>query len=86
MTSANFVTTVTPDRVIKLPTNMPIGAEVMVVVMPSLVQLLSDPIRRARFAATRAALATAIESGWKSVDTSSEDFRELVRRARKATH
>jgi hypothetical protein len=82
MTTLSFVGKIGPDRTVQLPADAPVGAEVAVVVMPPLEQLLKDPERRARFAATLAAIRKAVDERWPSSIVTDEEIVRLVKRAR----
>lgn len=82
MTSA-YVTTVGADRTIKLPPDMPVGATVAVIAVPTSVSELDAEARRARFAATLAAIREASRAGAPSTNISDAELTALVEKARK---
>ena len=67
--STTLFATVEADHTIKVPADLPVGERVMVVRMPSASDLTGDAARRARFAATRAAIAHAIDEGFPRYST-----------------
>ncbi len=78
-----YVATVRPDHTIILPEEMPVGAQVMVILVPpKAVALESDPARAARFAATLAVIKAAMENPIPDLPTD-EELRTLVDKARK---
>ena len=83
MTSA-YVTTVGADRTIKLPPDMPVGATVAVIAVPSPALGRDGEARRARFAATLAAIRAASEPGAPRASVTDAELTALVERARKA--
>jgi len=58
------------------------GAEVAIVVLQPLAQLLRDPERRKRFAATLSAIRQSVTEHRQSVGLSDEEIVRLVKRAR----
>ena len=79
-----YVATVRPDHTIVLPAEMPVGATVMVIVVPSTPTALeNDPARAARFEATLAAIKAAMENPTSSLPAD-EELKVLVDKARKA--
>lgn len=84
--STTLVATVEADHTIKVPADLPVGERVLVVRMSSLSELTKDATRRARFAATRAALAHAIAEDFPSTAPTDEEIVALVKRARRAPH
>jgi hypothetical protein len=83
MTSA-FVTTVGADRTIKLPPDMPVGATVAVIAVPTSTSEQETEARRARFAATLAAIREASKAGAPRISISDAELTALVEKARKA--
>ncbi|RIK42037.1 MAG: hypothetical protein DCC55_10130 [Chloroflexi bacterium] len=79
------VGTVEADHTVKVPADLPVGEQVMIVRLPSIPALLRDPQRRARFAATRAAIQQAIQAGFPKRTLSNDEIVALVKRARQAT-
>ncbi len=76
------IAVVEPDRTVKAPPGVEIGSKVLVVPLPSVIELLQDTARRARFAATRRAMREAVRDYADTVSPSDEDIVSLVRRAR----
>ena len=86
MSVANtLIATIESDHTIKLPAYLAIGEKVLVVRFPSINALLNDDERRARFAATRKAVQTAMQSFQASQAPSDEEIVQLVKRARRST-
>ena len=78
-----YIATVRPDHTVELPEEMPVGATVMVIVVPpKAVAPENDPARAIRFAATLAAIKAAIENPVSNVPTD-EELKVLVEKARK---
>ena len=84
--STTLFATVEADHTIKVPADMPVGERVMVVRMPSVADFTGDAARRARFAATRAAIVRAIDEGFPRTSPTDEEIVALVERARRASH
>ena len=85
MTSPTFVSVVDPDRTVKAPPGVAIGAQVLVVPMPSMAELFHDAARRARFATTRRAIREAMQAGTDAPTLSDEAIVDLVHRARQSS-
>ena len=81
--STTLYATVEADHTIRVPADLAVGERVMVVRMPSAVDLTGDAARRARFAATRAAIAQAIAEGFPHTAPTDEEIVALVKRARR---
>lgn len=58
--ATTLIARIEADHTIKVPTDLPVGEQVLVVRMPSMQALLKDDARRTRFAATRKAIQNAI--------------------------
>lgn len=82
---ATIYATVEPDHTIKVPADLPVGARVMVVSVPSLVDMKDDVARRERFAATRAAIARAMVEGFPKTIPTNEEIETLVKSARRSS-
>lgn len=80
------IAVVEPDRTVKAPPGVEIGAKVLVVQIPSVTELLQDTARRARFAATHRAIREAVRDYADTGFPSDEDIVSLVRRARHSPH
>lgn len=76
------IAVVEPDRTVKAPPGVEIGSKVLVVPLPSVIELLQDTARRARFAATHRAMREAVRDYADTISLSDEDIVSLVRRAR----
>lgn len=81
---AVFISVVDSDHTVKAPPDVAIGAKVIVVPMPSMMELLQDTARRARFAATHRAVREALRTHTPSL--TDEAVINLVRRARQTHH
>lgn len=81
---ATAIAVVEPDRTVKAPLGVEVGATVLVVPVPSLSELFHNAARRARFAATRRAIKEAMRVTCDAGSLSDEDIVSLVRRARQA--
>lgn len=81
-----FISVVDPDHTVKAPPDMAIGAKVIVVPLPSIVELLQDTVRRARFAATHRAVREAMRTHAHHPSLTDEAIVNLVRRARQSHH
>ena len=80
-----YITVVNADRTIVLSDDMPIGARVAVVVVPSDLPLPdNDAARHERFAKTLAAIKAAMGSTESSLAISDDDLDELIETARKS--
>lgn len=79
-----WIATIDKNHKINAPTDLTIGEKVMIVRLTIVSDLLADPERRARFAATRSALKSAVERYDTTKEPSNEDIVKLVKQARKA--
>lgn len=80
-----WVATVESDHTVKVPEDLPVGEQVVIMRIPAMSTLLADPARRKRFAATRAAVRKALDQGSPRAPLSDEEIVALVKRARKTT-
>lgn len=80
----SWVATVEPNHTVRVPVEFPAGEQVLIVRMPSLSLLLQDPERRARFAATHAAIDSALNAGLPTEALSDGQVVDLVKQARRA--
>lgn len=80
----SWVATVEPNHIVRVSPDLTTGDQVLIVHMPSIRKLLNDPERRARFAATRAALDNATRSGWSSTPMTDAQIVNLVKQARRS--
>ena len=85
MTPATYIAVVEADHTVKAPSHLRVGEQVLVVRMPSAIDLLKDAARRRRFAATRQAIQNALHTTNPAADLSDEEIVTLVKRARRAT-
>jgi hypothetical protein len=74
------IATIRPDHTIALPNEMPVGAKVMVIVMPD---ESSEAARKARFAKTMEAIRAAMEMPLPKITEAELDT--LVDKARKTS-
>ena len=81
---AAYVATVPTDRTIQLPEDVPVGATVAVLLLPSHVSADDDVARRERFARTRAALRAAAERKTHPAAVDDATLDALIDRARRA--
>ncbi len=77
-----YIATVRPDHTIVLPEEMPVGAMVMVIVVPPKTAPENDPARKARFDATLAAIKEAMRNPIPDLP-GDEALKGLVDKARK---
>lgn len=84
-TTAAFVSTVDTSRTIVLPDDIPIGATVAVVLMPSEAAANVALTRRARFEQVMAAIRAAMSEGFSAPDISDTELDARIERARRAT-
>lgn len=80
----SWLATVEPDHTVRVPTEVAAGEQVLIVRMPSISLLLKDPERRARFAATRAAVDKALNASAPTETLSDSQIVDLVKQARRA--
>ncbi|MEM7132769.1 MAG: hypothetical protein AAF702_41080 [Chloroflexota bacterium] len=80
-----WTATVEANHTVKVPADLSVGERVLIIKLPSLAELLTDPERRKRFAATRAAISKAINGGFSPSAPSNEEIVALVKRARQAS-
>lgn len=85
MSSPTFVSVVDPDRTVKVPPGVAIGAQVLVVPMPSMADLFHDAVQRARFATTRRVIREALQAGTDAPILSDEAIVGLVHHARQSS-
>jgi hypothetical protein len=76
-----YITTIGDDHQIKLPGNMPVGAKVAVILVPS--DTPDEASRQARFRATLNAIRAASQLESPS-PISDDDLNVLIRKARKS--
>ncbi len=81
---AAYVTAVPEDRIIHLPEDVPVGATVVVLLLPSHVSSDDEAARRERFARTRAALRSAAERKPQQSPLDEATLNALIDRARRA--
>ncbi len=82
-TTPAYITIVNPNRTIELPSDMPIGTTVAVIVMPSEETEREEEARHARFAAPLAAIRAASEDETWQNTLSDTEIEALVEKARK---
>lgn len=87
MTSATtLLATVEPNHTIKVPSTLPVGEQVLIVRIPSIMALFNDEERRVRFAATREAIQHALDAQFPKQTVSDEEIVRLVKKARRTTN
>jgi len=82
-TTSAYITTVGSDHTIVLPAEMPVGATVAVIVVPTSTTSVDDAARRARFAETLSAIRAASARETPPA-ISDDDLDALIEKARKA--
>ncbi len=80
---AAYVTVVSPDRTIRLPDDVPVGATVAIILLPPM-GAADEAARRERFERTRAALRAASESTAGAPDIDDAALDVLIDEARRA--
>jgi hypothetical protein len=75
-----YIATIQPDHTVAVPEEMPIGASVAVIVLPS--QPADDAARRARFTATLAAIQSAMSTPVPPLTDS--ELNALLEKARRS--
>lgn len=83
-TTAAFISTVNADHTIRLPKEIPVGAKVAVVLMPTEEQTVELDTRRARFEKVISAIRAAIADGFAAPAISDEELSARIKRARRA--
>lgn len=78
-----YVAVVRPDRTVRLPENVPVGATVAVVLLPG-ASAHDDEARRERFERTLEALRTAAARGPHGPAVDDEALDALIDRARRS--
>lgn len=81
--TAAYIATVPPDRIVRLPIGVPVGATIAVVVLPQ-TGGQDEESRRERFARTRAALHRAAEPSAGRPELDDEGIDALIDRARRS--
>jgi hypothetical protein len=76
------IATVRPDHTIALPAEMPVGAKVMVIVMPDESARAQEAARRERFAKTLEAIRAAMQM--PPAQATDSEIDSLVDKARKS--
>ena len=79
---ATVISVVEPDRTVKAPPGVEVGATVLVAPVPSMSELFRDAARRARFAATHRAIREAMRANTETAPLSDSDIASLVHRGR----
>jgi hypothetical protein len=80
----SYITTVSSDRTIRLPTDVPVGATVAVVLLPRTLAAADDVARRERFERMRTALRLASERGTSGPELDDATLNALIDEARRA--
>lgn len=82
--ASGYITTAGSDHTIVVPPNIPVGATVAVIVLPTDAGDQNDAARSARFRETLAAIQAASAPEGSQVVISDEELAALVERACKA--
>lgn len=83
-TTSAYVSTVDANRMIELPPNVPIGAKVAIIVLPS-EEVEEESVTRAmRFQKVMDAIRAAINSNFESPEVSDRELNDLIHEARQA--
>ena len=77
-----LIATIRPDHTVALPAEMPVGAKVMVIVMPGESAKMEESARRERFARTLNAIRAAMQMPLAQITDAEID--SLVDKARKS--
>lgn len=77
-----YISTVDKSRTITLPTTVPVGARVAVVLLPAENEMNASASRDARFAAVMEAIGAAQASGFTPPAISDAELDTLIERAR----
>ena len=83
-TISAYVSIVKGNRTIELPQNIPIGAKVAVIVLPSEDIKEESVIRTMRFQMVMDAIRAAISSNFESPEISDQELNDLIHEARQA--
>jgi len=75
------IATIRPDHTVTLPSEMPVGAKVMIIVMPDESAKIDEVARKERFAKTLDAIRVAMQISLPQI--SDADLNALVDKARK---
>ncbi len=76
------IATIRPDHTVALPAEMPVGAKVMIIVMPDEAARSGEAARRERFARTLNAVRAALQMPLAQVTDA--EIESLVDKARKS--
>lgn len=79
-----FITKISEDHMIALPAEMPVGATVIVTVVPEREIEVVEAARRARFASTLEAILKASVHQESQPKLSDKELDDLIERARKS--
>ena len=77
-----LIATIRPDHTVTLPAEMPVGAKVMVIVMPDESAKMEETARRERFARTLNAIRAVMQMPLAQVTDA--EIESLVDKARKS--
>jgi hypothetical protein len=83
-TTQAYIATIRPDHTIQVPAEMPVGANVAVIVLPQPNLIPEDEARQARFARTLAAVQAAMLAQ-PSASPSEPEVEQLIDRARRSS-
>ena len=81
-TTTTYITTISKNHTIDLPTEMPVGATVAVILMPKQVSIIDEAKRHADFQATLEIIRSLPQQ--PRAEISDEEFDQLIEEAREA--
>ncbi|MFZ4655472.1 MAG: hypothetical protein ACOYNY_00570 [Caldilineaceae bacterium] len=84
-TTAAYISTVRPDHTVVLPSNVPIGAKVAIVIMSPDESNITEKARHARFQKMLDAIKAATAAGFTPPALSDAEIDARIERARRAT-
>lgn len=83
--TAAYVSTVKANHTIELPKSIPIGAKVVVTLLPTEETEAETALRNLRFQKVMDAIRAAINSNYTTPKISDHELNQLIREARQAT-
>lgn len=83
MTTATYISTVKANRTIELPSGIPVGSKVAIVLLPS---EADSAIRQQRFQSVIDTIRSAIASNFVAPDISDKQLKTLIVEARQSTN
>ena len=81
-TTPAYISTVSADHTITLPTDVPIGTRVAIIIMGPDEIKITEKARHARFQKVLDAIKAAVDSGFTSPTISDEEIDARIERAR----